>query len=218
MSTNKVPKVILDDFRVSYVFDVEDPIPEDDLTKALEERGFKVNKQRIITAPPIRAVLLNLATYKHTSVMYQKEGIPSFIGAAGKDKRQVLDTFDILQNILVNLDPTCLRRSSTIEMVSTTKVFGEKLPEEVIAMLASSKVPKFEPIFGSKMRMVTTSFASPIEPDKPEWFVRIEPLFRSPRYYFVQLVYRDHRLANVLDISQKGEDIIRDVVDALERD
>lgn len=106
-----IPKVILDDFRISYIFDVEEPIAEDGLSRILEERGFKVIKQRYIVAPPIRAVLWNLATLRNTSILYQKESIPSFVGASGKDKRQVLETFGILQNVLVNIDPSILQRS-----------------------------------------------------------------------------------------------------------
>lgn len=101
-------------------------------------------------------------------------------------------------------------------MVATAKVFGEKLPDASIPKLASGDSPTFESVLGSPMKLYTASFKAGGEHDQPEWFVRIEPLFVSPRYYFVQLTCRDKKLSTVMDASQKTEEFIKNIVSTIE--
>lgn len=76
----------MDDFRISHVFDIEEPVPERDLSQALQNKGYKIISDRVINHPPIRAVILNMATKNNVNITYQKESIPSYIGALVKTK------------------------------------------------------------------------------------------------------------------------------------
>ncbi len=209
-------KIILDDFRLSYLFDIEDPIPESRLANELESQDFKVVRQRYIVAPPLRAVLLNMASHRGTSVIYQKETIPAFIGVAGKDVLEVKKSFDKLQHVLGRIDSTILDRSTGVEMVTTTKVFSRKLPEETIPSLASRKIDLFQNLIGGTPKLFTAQVAS--EAEDKRWFVRIEPLLRSPKYYFITLTYQDSKpdMAKVIDLADRSEKMIEQIIDIVE--
>lgn len=209
-------KIILDDFRLSYLFDIEDPVPENRLASELESRDFKVAKQRYIVAPPLKAVLLNLATYKGTSVMYQKDSIPSFIGVAGKDIVGVKDCFDTLREILNQIDSTVLIRSNGIEMVTTTKVFSRSIPSEVIPSLGSKKIEQLREVVGGNPAINNVEIVSK-DGDKT-WLITIAPLLRSPKYFWLRLTYQDLKpdMARVLDLAEQSENMIEKIIGTIE--
>lgn len=209
-------KIIVDDFRISHVFDIEEPIPERDLSQALQNHGYKIISDRVINHPPIRAVILNMATKNNVNVTYQKESIPSYIGVTGKDKREVLNQFDILNNILIQLDPTINGRQTSTEMLMAAKVFGKSIPTETLANTATSDASKFNKVFGVPMKTSTISYSHADKTSEAYTSVTFAPLYRSPRYYWVQLVHRNKDLTNVTKFANNGEQFIKEAISILE--
>jgi len=211
-------KIVIDDFRISHIFDIEEPIPEHELAAELTKRGYKVINDRVITHPPIRAVLLNLATINHVNISYQKESIPSYIGTSGKDKREVLKQFDILSSILMNIDPTVPSRYTAIEAVLSAKVFGKELPANSLPKFGAKDVSKFNSLFDRPFTTRSFTFHSADKTSESFYSLFFAPLNRSPRYYYVQLVIRDKDLKKVQNLSDKGEETIKDAIGLLEED
>lgn len=211
-------KVVIDDFRISHIFDIEEPIPEHELAAKLTQRGYKVINDRVITHPPIRAVLLNLATIKHVTVTYQKESIPSYIGTAGKDKREVLKQFDNLTSIIMEVDPSVSGRYTSIESVLSTKVFGRTLPVKSLLKFGAKDVSKFNKLLDRPLTTRSFVLNSSDKNSESYYSLSFSPLNRSPRYYYVQLVIRDKELKKVQDFSNKGEEIIKDAIESLEEE
>ena len=208
-------KIIIDDFRISDIFDIEEPVPERELANALQERSFKVTHDRVITHPPIRAIILNIATKNNVNVIYQKESIPSYIGVAGRDKKEVIKQFELLNSILTNIDPTIQGRYIDIEMVISAKVFGNDLPYNTIGSLCSIDASRFDNLFQTPMKPFYITFES--KESLPYYSLTLAPLARSPRYYYVQLVNRNKELAKVVEFSEQTEDIINGAIALLEQ-
>src|SRR6266511_2103530 len=137
-------KVILDEFRISHIFDIEEPIPEGPLVAGLEKRGYAIIRERVISHPPIRAILLNIASKNNVKVTYQKETIPTYVGVAGKVRTEVLKQFDTLDNVLTEIDPTLHTRQTSTESIFSAKVFGRSSPSETISSFATESVSKFD--------------------------------------------------------------------------
>jgi hypothetical protein len=210
-------KVIVDDFRISHIFDIEDPVPERTLTEALQRHQYKVINDRVISHPPIRAVILNLATKNNVNIVYQKESIPAYIGTAGRDMHEVFNQFDILNNILSQIDPTLHGRHVSTEMILSTKVFGDLLPNDTITKLAKSDNQKFSKLFGKPLQTLNITMQDDDRTSESYNSIHIAPLYRSPRYYFVQLVHRSKDLSEVVSFAKKGEQVIKDAVSILEQ-
>jgi len=209
-------KVIIDDFRMSHLFDIEEPIPEKDLVESLQKHGYNVINDRVISHPPIRAVILNIATKNNVNITYQKESIPSYIGAAGKDMKEVLKQFDILNNILTQIDPTLHGRHTSTEMIAIAKVFGDSFPTETLPLIASNDASKFTKLFNEPLKTESITMSSRNVTSETFNSLHIAPLYRSLRYYFVQLVHREKELSKVVEFSKQTEQIIKDSVTILE--
>lgn len=209
-------KVMIDDFRISHIFDIEEPISEKDLVESLQKHNYKVINDRIISHPPIRAVILNIATKNSVNISYQKESIPSYIGAGGKDMKEVLNQFDVLNNLLTQLDPTLHGRHASTEMVLAVKVFGDSVPTDTIPTLARSDTSKFTKIFNEPLKTESITMSSKNVTSESFNSIHIAPLYRSPRYYYVQLVHREKDLTKVVEFSKRAEQIIKDAITALE--
>ena len=209
-------KIIVDDFRISHVFDIEEPVPEQELSEALQKHGYKIISDRVINHPPIRAIILNMATKNNVNITYQKESIPSTLGTTGKDKREVLNQFDILNNILTQLDPTLHGRQTSTEMIMAVKVFGKSIPEETLKTIATSDASRFDKVFGRPMKTSTISYSHADENSELFTSITFAPLYRSPRYYWVQLVHRDEDLTNVTKFANNSEQFIKEAISILE--
>ena len=213
-------KVTIDDFRISHLFDIDEPVPENILTDILSARHYKIVNQRVIDHPPIRATIINLAAINHVNIMYQKDSIPSYIGVSGKDKREVLKQFDTLSSILTEVDPTVQQRYTMIEVVLIAKVWGRDLPEKSIPKFAFKDSSLFNKIFGEELPMKMWSFVLQNYNAKEVdvgYSIIFSPLLRSRRYYYVQLVCRTKDMLKAEEFAKNGEQIIKDAVSILEQ-
>jgi len=211
-------KIIIDDFRISHIFDIEEPIPENELANTLQSRGYKVINDRVIMHPPIRAVMLNMAQKNNVNIIYQKETIPSYIGTSGRDQREVLKQFDILNSILTELDPTLHGRHTSTEMVMSAKVWGKFLPSQTLPSLAAKDTSKFSKLFEHPVKTTSITMVGSDSKSESHYSISFSPLYRSKRYYYVQLVNRDKDLKKVLEFADKGQEVISDAISILEQE
>lgn len=212
-------KFTVDDFRIAYVFDIEEPIPEDKLSKGLEERGFSVQKNRYISSPnlPIRITILNIANKGKISVMYQKDSIPSFLGISGKDTNEVLKQFEVLENLLQYTDPFILQQKKSIEAVVTAKLWSDKIPANEIPKMGGGVVKTFGSALGANMRLISGVIAPESNKEDEGWWLRIEQLAGNPKYYFIQYVRRGLDKKQILSDSYASGEFIVNVIDLLEK-
>lgn len=216
----KIKKIFVDDYRISYVFTFQDPFVEDDLKSLLEKRGFKIETgSRIIEAPPFRAVRADIAKRGSVSVLYDNE--LSFVGVSGRSFKEVIDDFALLGATLKELDPITFGKKSYIEIWLRARVWTKKDPQKTIAgFMKTEKIKSFKNIFGNGVRPFALRVVTedPRIMDNPNWFsLRIEPQIRNPRYYFVELVFRNENVSKTLDMAKKIEKVIINSIGIVEK-
>lgn len=216
----KIRKIFVDDYRISIVFSFPDPFIEDDLKALLKKRGFKVETgSRIIEAPPFRAVKADIAKKGNVSVLYDNE--LSYVGVAGRSFKGVQGNFIVLSEVLKELDPITLNKQRGVELLLRARVWTKKDPQKSIAdFVKTEKMKGFKDIFEKEIRPFTVRVVTEDSKilDNPNWFsLRIEPLIRNPRYYFLGLVYRNEDVSKILNIANKIEQIISQSIEVVER-
>jgi len=215
----KIKKRFIDDYRISFVFGFQDPFVEDDLRSLLKKRKFKVEtKSRIIEAPPFRAVRTDVAKKGNVSVLYDNE--ISYVGVAGQSFKEVRANFAILGRILKELDPITYSKQRSVELIFKGRVWTKKDPQKTITnFMKTEKMDLFKNIFEKGIRPFTVRVVTEDHriKDNPNWFsLRIEPLIRNPRYYFLELVYRNEDVSMTLKIADKIEEIIASSIETIE--
>jgi len=215
----KIRKIFVDDYRISFVFGFQDPFVEDDLKDVLTKRGFKVEPgSRIIEAPPFRAVRADIAKKGNVSVLYDND--ISYVGIAGRSFKEVLEDFNALGRVLKELDSITFDKQSYVELVLRARVWTKKDPQQTIASFHKAEnVQPFAEVFGKGVRpfAVRVVTEEPRIIDNPNWFsLRIEPMIRNPRYYFVELVYRNEKVSKTLSIAEKIEQVISRSIEIIE--
>lgn len=116
----------------------------------------------------------------------------------------------------MQLDPTIQGRQTSTEMVMAVKVWGKSLPEETISNIATNDASKFNKVFGIPMKTTTISYGHADKTSESSTSITFAPLYRSPRYYWVQLVHRDKDLTNVTKFANNGEQFIKEAISILE--
>lgn len=215
----KADKILIDDFRVSDVFAISDPFIEEDLKAALKTKGFDIDLgPKIISTTPIRAIRSDIAKKGDISILYDNE--TSFIGVVGKSFRQVTDQFEVLEGVLSELDPIMLSNKKYTELWLRSHIWTKKDPQKTIPeFLKDTKYDAFSAILGRKIRPFTIRVATEDQTimDNPNWFdLRIEPLIRNPRYYRLDIVYRNNDKAVISKTIDNIEKIIHKVIATVE--
>lgn len=212
-------KIFIDDYRISFVFGQQDPFVEDDLRSLLEKRGFKATGPRVINAPPFRAVRADIAKKGDVSVLYDNE--TSFVGVAGRSLKEVRRNFDVLGKLLRKLDRIMFNKQKYVELVLRSRVWTKKDPQKaIIDFLGMNGAEPFKNLFEKDVRpfgvrIVTEDLTIM---DNPNWFeLRIEPLIRNPRYYFIQLIYRNENGTKTLNIADRTEEIVFQAIKIVEK-
>lgn len=201
------------------MFDFQDPFVEEDLKSLLKKRKFKVEtKSRFIEAPPFRAVRADIAKKGSVSVLYDNE--ISYVGVAGQSFKEVKGNFTILSRILKELDPITYGKQRSVELIFKGRIWTKKDPQKTITnFMKTEKMDLFKNIFEKGIRPFTIRVVTEDHriKDNPNWFsLRIEPLIRNPRYYFLELVYRNEDVSMTLKIADKIEEIITSSIEAVE--
>ena len=206
-------KVQLDECRISYLFKTENPIDEEKLEFRLIDKKYKINKDRIITRPPLQAVILNFARKGGIDIIYEKSNIPTFIGVMGKNHNNVVTEFEHIKHILEDIDEFILEESTGLETVLSCKVFGDPKPNLLLPLFAKDHIKKFDNKFGKNF--VMDNFTLKHKNSKTLISIHIAPLYRDIRYFYIQLVLKDDSLEHVFDFVENHETYITDVMEIM---
>ncbi len=160
----------------------------------------------------------DIAKKEDISILYNNE--VSFIGVAGKSFKDVKDNFLKLNEILKEIDSLMLSKVVDAEIIMRGRIWTNKDPQTSISNFMNIKNKnKFEEIFGKKVRTFSIRVVTEDMKimDNPNWFsLRIEPLANNPRYYFIQFVYRNESLEDVLAIADKIDEILLKSIEVVE--
>ena len=215
----KSDKTFVDDFRISFVFNTSDPFVENDLKAVLETKNYTVEKgSRIINAPPFRAIKTDIAKKGNVTVLYDNE--VSFVGVAGKSIKKVLEEFELLENVLCEIDQIIFANKSHVELVLRAHIWTKKDPQKTITnFYKTTNFDSFSTIFGEKVRPFTIRVATQDQEilGNPNWFdLKIEPMIRNPRYYHVDLVYKSKDAVKVIKLIKNMDSVIARTLEILE--
>lgn len=203
-------KIHIEECRISYLFKIENPVDEESLEHKLIEKKYKINKERIITRPPLQAVILNFARKANIDVLYEKRNIPTFVGVAGKNHNNVVTAFEELKHILESMDAFILEESSEIQAVITCRIFGQSRPENVFPHFATSEIKKFDDKLSKQFMMENFTIKSKTESDVTS--IHIAPLYKDERYFYMQLALTSPSLENIFNFVEKHEKYISDII------
>ena len=207
-------RINLEEIRISYLFNIQNPITESDLEFRLIDKKYKINKDRVITRPPLQATILNFARKGNVDVIYEKEKPPTFIGIVGKNKDSVIQEFETLKFILEDIDPLLLEESTGIETVITFKVFDKHIkPNPYLMNFASSEVKKFNDKLSRKYTIDNLTLRSTYDDESTT--IHISPLYRDPRFFYIQTFLRSTNLEKIFQFIEEQETYITNILQML---
>lgn len=192
------------------MFKIESPVDEDKLEYKLIEKKYKINKERIITRPPLQAIILNFARKGGIDILYEKQKIPTFVGVSGKNHNNVVTEFEELKHILENIDSFILEESHDIQAVITCRIFGQLKPDSIFPHFATSEIKKFKDKFSKQFMM--DNFTIKSETENEATLIHIAPLYRDRRYFYMQLVLNSSSLENIFNFVENYERYISDII------
>ena len=206
-------KITLDECRISYLFKTENPIDEERLEQELIAIKYKVNKDRVITRPPLQAVILNFARKANIDIMYEKQKTPTFVGVLGKNYKNVITEFESLKHILEKMDNFILQETTGLQTVLSCRVFGGPKPDDVLPNFATTLTKKFNEKFTKNFLM--DNFTLKSNSSEENTSIHVAPLYRDRRYFYMQLVLNSSSLEETIGFVEGHEKYINDIMDVL---
>lgn len=203
-------KIHLDECRISYLFNTKNPINEESLEEKLIQKKYKINKDRIITRPPLQAVILNFARKGGIDIIYEKTKLPTFIGVIGTNHTLIVREFEGLQHILEESDEFIVQQSTGIEAVITCKIFGDVKPDNTLPHFARNEIKKFNEKFNKKF--IIDNFT--LVDTNTDMFtsIHLAPLHSDTRFFFMQLALKDSSLEKIFEFIENHEKYISDII------
>lgn len=207
-------KINVEETRISFLFNIQTPVDDATLEHALISKKYKVNKDRVITRPPLQAVILNFARKGDVDIIYEKEKIPTFLGVVGKNSEIVVREFESLKLILDGIDRLLVDQATGIEAVITSNIFDRHVkPDTNLVNFASSQTEEFSAKFQKKYFMDNFTLRSKDGDDVTT--IHIAPLYRDIRFFYMQLVLRSDSLEKIFEFVSEQETYINSVLEIL---
>lgn len=117
LRTRVTCKLDLEEIRISYIFEMSRPVPDDAvLRRMMTDAGYEFSPDQLISAPLQPETFLSIAQKGDVRFMYQKGTDPSHIGVAGPDAQHVEAEFGRLTGVLDSIDPAIAGSNSVIEV------------------------------------------------------------------------------------------------------
>ena len=206
----------LEEIRISYVFSITNPISDDlGLEHRLISKKYKINSERIITRPPLQAVILNLARKNNVHILYEKEKIPSFIGTSGNKKNVIVDAFEELTGLLKDMDEMIVKQKKHIEAVMTYNIMHDQInPKQHLFNFAKSQVNKISDTGDYNME----NFTLKSKKNGDDVSIHIAPLYRDTRYFYVQSLMWSNNIENIFKFVDEQETHITQILSKLDNE
>lgn len=209
-------RINIEEVRISFLFTIQTPVDDLVLEHKLIDKKYKVNKDRVIARPPLRATILTFARKGGVDIVYEKDKIPTFLGVVGKKKEDVIRECDGLKIMLDDIDRLLVDQALGIEAVITSTIFDKHVkPETSLENFASSQIKEFSEMFQAEY--VMDNFTLRAKDDDGNTTIHIAPLYRDPRYFYIQLMLRSHDLEKVFKFVEEQETYINNVLGIIGR-
>ena len=199
------------------MFNIKNPVDDSDLEHKLITKKYKINKDRVITRPPLQAVILNFARKGNVDIIYEKDKIPTFLGVVGKNKDLVMQEFENLQFILKEIDSLLIDQAKGVEAVITVNIFDKHVKPDVhLTRFALPQINNLSEKFTANF--VMDNFTLRSKNDHHLTTVHIAPLYRDRRYFYMQLHVRTDNPEEVFRFVEKQETYIKYILAFLSKD
>ncbi len=217
MTTSKIK---LDSATLKYIFSITDPVSEDELEFRLKSNNYKINKERVISRPPLQAVILNFARKNDINIIYEKDKIPTYLGVRSKKICSVIDEFEMLTGVLRDINTSILDQSNLIESVITARVFLDKKKHNDYAKnLAKDDMDRFNKKFNNTFVLDNFRVISQTEDDSSDqYIIHIAPYYQDTRYTFIQATLQTQDLETALEYLHKYEKYLNSVIEVIKNE
>lgn len=222
-------KIIFDEVRMSFIFTVPEPFPEDDLINNLIRRKFTeiTDIPKKVGSETFGIERLDIVKKGGCKVIYDDKG--GTLSVAGKSVSEVIERFMEVKKVVKEM---VSEESENIETYETTvkgKVFtkSKTKPLEFIAnFLGFEKLSKFKEVIGEEPAPFCIRFC-PKEKIKTikdlrrtkKWFdFNICPYIPNPQYFGVSVVLRDPDYLELINTTKRIEEIIMGVISIIMRE
>ena len=198
------------------MFNIKNPVDDHALELRLIDKKYKINKDRVITRPPLQAVILNFARKGGVDIIYEKNQLPTFLGVVGKNKELVIREFENLKFILEGIDNLLVEQAESIETVITFNVFDKYAkPDVSLAHFASPQIKMLSEKF--TVDYVMDNFTLRSKDDHESMTIHVAPLYRDKRFFYMQLFLRSKRLESVFEFVEEQETYINNILEFLSK-
>ena len=209
-------KINLEEIRISFLFNIKNPVDDHALELSLIDKKYKINKDRVITRPPLQAVILNFARKGGVDIIYEKNQLPTFLGVVGKNKELVIQEFENLKFILEDIDNLLVEQAASIETVITFNVFDKYAkPDTSLAHFASPQIKILSEKFTADY--VMDNFTLRSKDGHEPMTIHVAPLYRDKRFFYMQLFLRSKRLESVFKFAEEQETYINNILGFLSK-
>ena len=199
------------------MYNIKNPVDDQALEVRLINKKYKINKDRVITRPPLQAIILNFARKGGVDIIYEKNNIPTFLGVVGKDKELVIREFENLKFILEDIDKLLVEQAADIETVITFNVFDKRVkPDASLVHFASPQIKTFSEKFTADY--VMDNFTLRSKDGHEPTTIHVAPLYRDKRFFYMQMFLRSQRLESVFEFVEAQETYINNILQFLSKD
>ena len=213
-------KIKLDSATLSYIFSIKDPVSEEGLEFRLKNKHYKINKERVISRPPLQAVILNFARKTDTNIIYEKEKLPTYLGVKSNKICSVIDEFEMLTGVLRDIDPSILDQSTFMEAVITARVFLDKKKHNDYAKnLAKDDMIRFNKCFNQNFILDNFRIVSNNSDEHSDRYtIQMAPYYQDPRYTFVGITLQTKNRETALEYLNKYDEYLDNAIKVMKND
>ena len=208
-------KIIIEDVMLNHTFTIQNPVDEKELEFRLQTDNYRINKERLISRPPLEVTVLNFARKNDINILYEQKTLPTYIGVRHKKPDVALREFEKLRGYLHAIDPSILDQTSGIECTLTLKCFlnGKKYTDfsEIFKGVNMNVFSKIDPTFRLETLRIQTKKKNANDDIHA---ISLAPYYVDQRYIYIQTRFITNDLERTTIYLNSHETYIKQVVEA----
>jgi len=205
----------IEDVMLNHTFSIQDPVDEKELEFRLQTDNYRINKERLISRPPLEVTVLNFARKSDINILYEQKTLPTYIGVKHKNPETALREFEKIRGYLHAINPSILEQSSGIECTLTSKCFldGKKYTDfsEIFKGVNLNVFSKIDPTFRLETLRIQTKKSNA---DDDIHAISLAPYYVDQRYIYIQTRLITQELEKITKYLNSPETYIKQVVEA----
>ncbi len=196
----------LDSLRITIAFENPFALPEDMLDESIVSTGYESQPGKAVVAVTPDGSRTQVIVWEKESRMIGYDPMRGFLTLHAESFPSASDGLVEMLDALRGMEENVLALISFTEVIMNARARGHKYPLVALEELFSDDfLPVLSDIFGRGVSpfAIRVCPKDKIESKKslkkvPEWFeLTVQPMVENPRYYIVNLVYRDPDVENV---------------------